>query len=279
MSAPSVASSGPAAADIRRQVSGQYAALRTLRGLLDQALPWISLAIGLIVWEVVGQTGAFSFLPPVSAVLAAFWTMATTGRLDALGVTLQSLAIGYALSVALGVATGVVMARNRLVQYVLDPYIDAFMTIPSSALIPVYLVIFGLGAEARVAVVFMHTYFVIVVNTVAGAKAVDANLVEMARAFGAREGTLLRKVVLPAALPLLVTGLRLGFGRAVRGIINAETILASVGIGQLLIRYGRTFQMENLYSTVLVIVIVAVVGTTAIGFVERSSTRWQRASA
>ncbi len=279
MSAPSVASSGPAAADIRRQVSGQYAALRTLRGLLDQALPWISLAIGLIVWEVVGQTGAFSFLPPVSAVLAAFWTMATTGKLDALGVTLQSLAIGYALSVALGVATGVVMARNRLVQYVLDPYIDAFMTIPSSALIPVYLVIFGLGAEARVAVVFMHTYFVIVVNTVAGAKAIDSNLVEMARAFGAREGALLRKVVLPAALPLLVTGLRLGFGRAVRGIINAETILASVGIGQLLIRYGRTFQMENLYSTVLVIVIVAVVGTTAIGFVERSSTRWQRASA
>ena len=279
MSAPSVASPSPAATRLRRRVSDQYATLRTARGLLDQALPWISLAIGLIVWEIVGQTGVFSFLPPVSAVLAAFWTMATTGKLDALGVTLQSLAIGYALSVALGVATGVAMARNRLVQYVLDPYIDAFMTIPSSALIPVYLVIFGLGAEARVAVVFMHTYFVIVVNTVAGAKSIDSNLVEMARAFGAREGTLLRKVVLPAALPLLVTGLRLGFGRAVRGIINAETILASVGIGQLLIRYGRTFQMENLYSTVLVIVIVAVVGTTALGFVERSSTRWQRASA
>jgi NitT/TauT family transport system permease protein len=209
-------------------------------------------------------------------VLAAFWDMATTGKLEALRVTLQALAIGYALSVVLGVLTGIAMARNRLVAYVLDPYIDVFMTIPSSALIPVYLVVFGLGAEARVAVVFMHTYFVIVVNTIAGARAVDANLIEMARAFGAREGTLLRKIVLPAALPLMVTGLRLGFGRAVRGIINAETILASVGIGQLLIRYGRSFQMENLYSTVLVIVIVAVVGTTAIGFVERSSTRWQR---
>ena len=174
-------------------------AARALRSLLDQGLPWVSLGAGLIAWEVLGQSGRLSFLPPFSAVLDAFRDLLVRGRLEALGATLQALGIGFGLSLVLGIATGVAMARSRLIEYVLDPYIDAFMTIPSSALIPLYLVLFGLGAETRVVVVFMHAYFVIVVNTIAGARAVDRNLLEMARAFGAREAELIHKVVLPAA--------------------------------------------------------------------------------
>lgn len=249
---------------------------RATRILSDQGLPWLSLAIGLALWEVLGQARAFSFLPPLSDVLLALRDLWVSGRLNALGATLQAFGIGFAVSLVLGIATGIAMARNRLVEYVLDPYIDAFMTIPSSALIPLYLVLFGLGTETRVVVVFMHAYFVVVVNTIAGARSVDQNLVEMARAFGAREGDLIRKIVLPSAFPLLLTGVRLGFGRGVRGIINGETILASVGIGQLLIRYGRSFQMENLYAVVLTIVLLAVIGTTAVGLIERSTTRWQK---
>jgi NitT/TauT family transport system permease protein len=250
---------------------------RTARTALDQVLPWLSLAAGLVLWEAVGRSRVFSFVPSLGEVLAAFWSMVQTGKLDALGATLQALAIGYGLSVVLGIATGVAMARSRLIKYVLDPYINAFMTIPSSALIPLYLVLFGLGAETRVVVVFMHAYFVVVVNTIAGAQTTPADLLEMARAFGAGEAALVRKVVVPSALPLVLTGLRLGFGRAVRGIINGETILASVGIGQLLIRYGRTFQMDYLYGVVLTIVLLAVVGTTTIGIIERRTTRWQHA--
>jgi NitT/TauT family transport system permease protein len=225
---------------------------------------------------VVGRAGLFTFLPPISGIMEAFWSLYTAGRLDALGTTVQTLLIGFGLSLVLGLATGIAMARSRLIEYVLDPYIDAFMTIPSSALIPLYLVLFGLGAETRVVVVFMHAYFVIVVNTIAGARAADPTMIEMARSFGARELTVIRQVVWPAALPLVLTGIRLGLGRGIRGVINAETILASVGIGQLLIRYGRTFQMEQLYSVVLTIVLLSVLGTTAIALIERSTTRWQR---
>lgn len=248
-----------------------------MRAALDQLLPWLALGAGLVLWEALGRLRLFTFLPPLSAVLETLWTLAVTGRLAGATATLESLGIGFALSATLGIATGVAMARSRLIEYVLDPYIDAFMTIPSSALIPLYLVMFGLGAETRVVVVFMHAYFIIVVNTLAGARAVDPQWLEMARAFGAREGELIRRVVLPAALPLVLTGLRLGFGRAVRGAINAETILASVGLGQLLIRYGRSFQMEELYAVVITVLAIAVVGTSAIGLVERAATRWQRA--
>ena len=260
-----------------RPVTRGYRLRRSALAMLDQTLPWLSLGVGLLLWETLGRAEVFSFLPPVSAILETLWTLFRTGRLDALGTTLQTLAIGFGLSVALGLATGIAMARSRTIEYVLDPYIDAFMTIPSSALIPLYLVIFGLGAETRVVVVFMHAYFVIVVNTLAGARAVDATFVEMARSFGARETALIRQVVWPAAFPLVLTGIRLGLGRGIRGVINAETILASVGIGQLLIRYGRTFQMESLYSIVLTIVLLSVIGTTALGVIERGATRWQRA--
>ncbi len=267
--------SGPAAPAVvprpkRRQVR------RVLRGARDQALPWISLGVGLVVWEIVGRSGVFPFVPAVSDVAGAWLVMLRRGQLDALGSTLQALAIGFAASLVLGIATGIAMARNQLVEYVLDPYIDAFMTIPSSALIPIYLVLFGLGTETRVVVVFMHAYFVVVVNTVAGARGVEENMLEMARSFGANESALIRKVVVPAALPIVITGIRLGLGRAIRGVINGETILASVGIGQLLIRYGRTFQMDYLYGVVMTIVLLSVLGTTAIGLLERSVTRWQR---
>ena len=246
------------------------------RLLLDQGLPWISLGVGLILWEIVGQARVVRFIPPLTDVLNAWVDMYRTGRLDAVGATINAFAWGFGIALVLGVITGVAMARSKLIEYVLDPYIDAFMTIPSSALIPLYLVLFGLGWETRVVVVFMHSYFVIVINTIAGARAAEQTLLEMGRAFGAREGALIQKIVMPAALPLLLTGVRLGFGRGVRGIINGETILASVGIGQLLIRYGRTFQVEYLYGVVFTIVILAVIGTTVLALMERHFTRWQK---
>ena len=250
---------------------------RVQRFLLGSALPWLALGVGLLVWEAVGQAGWYTFLPPFSGVLGAFSDLITSGRIWAIRLTLESLAMGFGLSLVLGMVTGIAMARSALLEYVLDPWVDAFMTIPSSALIPLYLILFGLGTETRVVIVFMHAYFVVVINTLAGARAVDAHLIEMARAFGAREGEIIRKIVLPSALPLVLTGIRLGFGRAVRGIINGETILASVGIGQLLIRYGRSFQMESLYAVVLTIVIMAVIGTTLVGYLEKRLTRWQKA--
>ncbi|MCC6177091.1 MAG: ABC transporter permease [Chloroflexi bacterium] len=252
-------------------------ATRVRRVVLGPLLPWLSFGVGLIVWEIVGRAGWYSFMPPLSGVLEAFVELFTSGRILSIRLTLESLTIGFVLSLVLGIGTGLAMARSRLVEYVLDPYIDAFMTIPSSALIPLYLILFGLGAETRVVIVFMHAYFIVVINTLAGARAVDVHLVEMARAFGASEKELIRKIVLPSALPLVLTGVRLGFGRAVRGIINGETILASVGIGQLLIRYGRSFQMEALYAVVLTIILIAVIGTTLVGLLERRFTRWQKA--
>lgn len=258
---------------VRRATAGE----RIVRFLADPALPWISLFVGLVLWEIVGQARVVRFIPPLSDVLAAWLDMFRTGRLDAIGATINAFAWGFGIALITGVITGIAMARNKLIEYVLDPYIDAFMTIPSSALIPLYLVLFGLGWETRVVVVFMHSYFVIVINTIAGARAAEETLLEMGRAFGAREGALIQKIVMPAAIPLLLTGVRLGFGRGIRGIINGETILASVGIGQLLIRYGRTFQVEYLYGVVLTIVILAVIGTTVLALMERYFTRWQKA--
>ena len=106
--------------------------------------------------QVVGRAGWYTFLPPFSGVLTAFGELITSGRIWAIRLTLESLSIGFGLSLVLGIITGIAMARSPLLEYVLDPWIDAFMTIPSSALIPLYLILFGLGPETRVVIVFMH---------------------------------------------------------------------------------------------------------------------------
>lgn len=239
----------------------------------------LSLAVAAIVWEAVGRAGTFAFVPPFSAVIEALVELIGSGRLGVLGTSLQSLAIGFGAALVLGIPLGLAMARSRTLAYVAGPYVNAMLSLPTSALVPLFMILFGLGAETRVAVVFVYSFFVIVVNAQAGAQGTDPAFVEMARSFGAREPDVVRRVVLPSALPLLLAGIRVGVGRAIRGMVNGEAIISVVGIGALVMRYGRTFQMESLYAVILVIVSLSLVANGALLALERRLLRWQRPAA
>jgi ABC-type nitrate/sulfonate/bicarbonate transport system permease component len=236
---------------------------------------WIALLAGLAVWEVAGRALHYSFLPPFSTVLRALLDLIASGQiLGYLGASLVSLMIGYALAVSGGVLLGLLMGRYRRVEYVFDPYISAFLATPKIVFVPILYALFGLGRGTQVAIVFLSAFFIIVINTMGGIRNVDASCIEMARAFGASERQLFRKVLLPGALPLTMAGLRLGIGRGVKGMITGEMFIALFGLGALLRKYGGRFDSARVFAILLVVIGVALLCSFAVRLLENRFTAW-----
>jgi ABC-type nitrate/sulfonate/bicarbonate transport system permease component len=235
----------------------------------------VALLAGAVVWEVAGRVLRFSFLPPFSNVLRAALQMIAGGQiLGYLAASLASLGIGYGLAVVTGVTLGLLMGRYRTVEYVLEPYVNTFLASPKLVFVPILYAIFGVGRGVQVAVVFLSAFFIIVVNTRGGMRSVDGNWVEMARSFGASERQLFWKVLLPGALPVTMAGMRLGVGRAVKGMINGEMFIAVFGLGALLREYGSRFDSERVLAILLVVIGVALICSFAVGTIERRIIAW-----
>lgn len=220
-----------------------------------------SLLAGLVAWEVLGRTLELPFLPPASGVLARLWDLIVDGSvLVKLGNSLSNLAIGFAIAAVAGVVVGVAMARIRWLEQSLDPYVYAFLTAPTVVFVPIYFALFTLSRWAVVALIVQYAVFIIIVNTVTAIKTVDRELVEMARVFGAKnESTIVRKVLLRAAAPHISAGIRLGLGRAIKGMINGEILIAVVGIGGMSSTFGRAYDSAGVLALLVLIIIVALI--------------------
>jgi ABC-type nitrate/sulfonate/bicarbonate transport system permease component len=241
----------------------------------DARHAFLALLVGSVVWEIAGQTLHYSFLPPLSDVLRGALRLIASGQiLGYLAASLVSLLVGYGLASSAGVALGLLMGRYRLVEYLIEPYVGAFLTAPKLIFIPILYAFLGIGRGTQVAVVFLSAFFVIVINTMAGIRSVDVSWIEMARAFGAKEGQLFWKVLLPGALPLMMAGLRLGMGRAVKGMIRGEMFIALFGMGALLRKYGSRFDSESVFAILLVVVALALICSFAVEVIERRLTGW-----
>jgi ABC-type nitrate/sulfonate/bicarbonate transport system permease component len=250
-----------------------------VRGVAPTRATVFALSAGMIVWEIVGRLWHISFLPPFSnVVLAAAQLIASGQILGSLASSLAALFIGYALAVVCGVALGLLMGRYRRIEHTLDLYVSALLATPKIVLVPVLFSIFGVSRVVQVVVVFLSAVFIIVVNTMSAIRTVDPTYVEMALAFGANERQLLLRVLLPGAMPLTMAGLRLGIGRAVRGMINGEMYIALFGLGALLRTYGNRFDAEKVFAILLVVVSVALVCSALVQGIERRVTRWSESS-
>lgn len=251
---------------------------------IGQALRWpvgagrpqaISLLAGMAGWEILGRLLDFSFLPPFSVVLRASWELIVTGEiLGNLSASLVSLVVGYGLAAVLGLTVGALMGRYRRVEYLLDVYLNAFLASPTLIWVPILFAFFGVSRLSQVAVVFLYSFWLITANTLTGIRTVDESLLEMARSFGANERQLFWKIMLPGALPLIMAGLRIGMGRAVKGMINGEMFIALIGLGALIKTYGSRFDAAKVLGILIVIIAVAVITTSVVQAVDRRATRW-----
>lgn len=234
-----------------------------------------SLLAGAVAWEVAGHILQYSFLPPFSHVVRAAGAMTVSGQIPGyLAVSLVSLAVGYGLAIVSGVTLGLLMGRYRSVEYVFDPYVSAFFASPKIVLVPILYALFGISRATQVAIVFLSAFFIIAINTKGGIHSVDETYVEMARSFGAREHQIFSKILLPGALPLILAGLRLGMGRAVKGMVTGEMYIAVFGLGGLLRTYGNRFDSEKVFAILLVVVGVALACSFAVQTIERRLINW-----
>ncbi|MFQ5856672.1 MAG: ABC transporter permease [Anaerolineae bacterium] len=240
------------------------------------ALRIVSLSLLMGVWELGGRLDRTLLFPPLSRVVAAFWQLLISGELLAgFAVSLQAFVIGFGLAIAVGIFIGLVMGRLRPVERFFNPYLDILLAAPTIAFIPLFVVWFGLGLTSRVGVIFIFSVVIIAVNTHTGVRGVDPQLVEMGRAFGLREDQLFWKIILPAAMPLIMGGIRLGAGRAFVGMVAADILLVSVGIGGVIQYYNATFKTASLFAAVLAVIMLAVGLIELTRAVERRATAWR----
>jgi ABC-type nitrate/sulfonate/bicarbonate transport system permease component len=228
-------------------------------------------------WELVGQSVQSPLVPPVTAILKAWSDLIFIGSFQRdLGISLATMGIGFSLALVSGILLGIIMARYRPVEKLLDPYMNALMSSPITALVPIIMLIFGSQLTARVVVVFLFSFFAICINTLTGVKNADRALVEMVRSFGANDRQITRIVALPGALPMILQGVRLSIGRAVGGVLIAELLMALSGLGYQLSTYGAAFLTNYVYAIVATITLIAWLLSETVRLLERKLTKWSR---
>jgi NitT/TauT family transport system permease protein len=238
-------------------------------------LPMLSLIAGVIVWEGAGRLLDFKFFPPFSRVLSASLAMIANGEIVTnLAASLSSLFIGFTLAAAGGVLLGALMGRYPLIEHSFDIYIHAFLAAPTLVYVPILFALFGVSRLSQIAVVFLYAFFIITVNSMAGIHKVNRDWIEMARSFGATERQLFWRVMLPASLPLILSGLRTGLARATKGMINGEMYIALIGLGALIRRYGARFDAEHVLGVLLILILVTLVLMSLFALIERRLLKW-----
>lgn len=229
----------------------------------------VSLLLFAAIWEIVGRSSDLLTLPPLSAVLVAFYKLWASGDVTAplLDSTL-ALIYGLIISLLMGSLIGIGMGLSRFVDVAVGPYVKAGLSAPLIAFVPVFLMIFGIGPATRIATVVAFSIFIVATNAATAMRASDARMVEMAYSFGAGRWAIFRDVRLPAGAPYFLAGLRLGVARGVKGLINGEVLIAIIGLGGLVKKYGTVFSMDQLYAVILLIVLYAAI---AVGLVSALS--------
>lgn len=269
----SVAVSRPAAP---RSLARPSAARRLSRTLGVQVA---SVAVFLALWQWVGGQLNPILLATPTAVLSAFVDLIQKGELQpAFLVAMEDLVVGYVLAMIVGVAIGFVMGRNRTVEQILNPYINFMLATPLVAVVPLLVVWFGIGYEARVAVVFILALWSIIINTQVGVKGTPKLLMEVGQVYHLTSLQQIRYISFPFAVPYIFAGLRIGLGKALIGMIIAEMEVSIVGLGGLVSGYGLEFKTDYLLAGIASASMVGVITAAFLDLVVARFFPWVKAT-
>ncbi|HTU71900.1 MAG TPA: ABC transporter permease [Trebonia sp.] len=237
-----------------------------------------SVAAILIAWQVYGSRIDPILLSDPSAVAVAFADMVRDGTLGhALASSLEVLGLGFASGAAVGVLAGLAAGRAEVVAALIDLPASALYAVPAVALVPVIVLWFGFGVMSKAVVVFLFVVFPVLINTTRGVREVDPELEEVARSFCSSEPRMWLDLILPSALPFIVTGLRLAVGRALIGVIVAEYYTSLSGLGDLIATNASNFQTARMFVPIVVIAVLGVILTALLELAERRLVRWRKA--
>ncbi len=226
----------------------------------------ISVLIFLLVWEIYGRQINPIFISYPTAIFKTLFKMLFSYELiKNLRVSLLELFYGFSLSLMIGIPLGLLMGRIKLLEDILEPFVNAIYSIPRIVFIPLLILWFGIGISSKVALIILLATFPILINTYSGVKNIDKNLIDLAKSFNANEKQILSKIIFPASLPFIFTGIRLGIGMAMIGMILGGMFVGLSGLGSLLIIYANRFQTEKVFA---VIILLSIIGISLTGFTK-----------
>ncbi len=252
---------------------------RFRRSLRNLGIRLLSLAVFLALWEWAGANIDPVLFTTPSAVAKAAVEMIGSGELwTYLWPSLKVLAIGFSLACVIGISMGLLLARYEILDVALSVYITFLYSIPSVALVPLIVLWAGFETPAKVIILFLFAFFPMVINTYQGVKSVDPKLVEVGRAFRCSERQLWGNIVLPAALPFIVTGLRLALGRGLIGMVLADLYTAISGIGYLIVRTASTYRVDKMFVPIVTLGLLGVTLTALLRLAEKYVAPWTNAS-
>ena len=229
-----------------------------------------SLILWAILWEIAGRLDVTLLLPPLSSVLVRMVEIVPTKTfMSALWITAQAFVIGNTIAILVGVPLGILMGRSVIADRIFLPWVNLFLSAPLTALVPVIMVLFGLGQTTIILTVVLFAVWIIVLDSRAGVRSISPSLVEMAKSFGATPWQSFREIYVWAALPEILAGIRLGVIRAVKGVIIGQLLVSIVGFGALFKLYGSRFLMEHFWAALLVLFAFAFLLAELLAWLER----------
>ncbi len=242
----------------------------------------IGIAAFLLAWELGSRTGVINrafFGRPTGIIEAGLIEIQTPRFYEDLAASVSEFGLGYLLALAVGIPLGLAAGWFRRLQYALDPWLNFFNSLPRIALLPILVILFGVaGPGAKIAVVFLGAFFSIVIPTLQGVRTVDRRFLDVARSFRASRSHLFRSVVVPATVPFIITGMRLGVARALIGVVTAELYTQTEGIGVLIRRATELRQGDRALFGVLIFTISGIIGVELIRRLEQRYQKWRPAT-
>ncbi|MFP3154311.1 ABC transporter permease [Lachnospiraceae bacterium ZAX-1] len=239
----------------------------------------LAVIIFFALWEIAARLELLVnplFLPPFTKVAQTLWGMVISGELwKHLAVSLQRSLTGYAVGVAFSVPLGLAIGWFKKFGDFINPLLQTFRNTPTLALLPVFVMFFGIGELSKVAVIFWGVLWGVLLNTIAGVRSVDPQLIRAARSMGTGSIRLFGTVILPASLPYIFTGMRISATTSIVILIAAEMIGASKGLGYQLYFYQMNMKFPEMYSYIIVMSIIGVALNYILEFVEMHSFRWR----
>ncbi|MCZ6453786.1 MAG: ABC transporter permease [Alphaproteobacteria bacterium] len=243
-----------------------------------RALGPVVFVVLIVLWEIGSQTGVISalVLPAPSEALAALRDLWVSGELWLhLGASLQRLSLGWTIGSVLGITLGLCIGLFSTVRAGVAPLVSAIFPIPKIALLPLFIIWFGIGEESKVALILFGTFFPTVIFTYGGIDNVDRGLIRMGQSFGLSWFSIVRKIILPGALPAILSGMRISSAIAIILIVAAELIAAEKGIGAYVQIAGSLFATDQLIAGVSILSVLGLTVSWLIGRAERFLLRWR----
>jgi NitT/TauT family transport system permease protein len=244
----------------------------------ERPLLWLlALVIVWLVWRLIAMLIAKPLLMPTpAAFVEAAWNMFVAGPTiyGAFWVSMREAGIGFAIAL-IGVPLGLMIGSSKRLYAMFEPINSAAYSLPHIALVPIAIVWFGLGIWSKLFMVFISTFFVIVISTTEGVSTVGRELQDVALVFGVSRLRRFFTLTVPGTMPFIMAGVRLGVGRALVGVVAAELFASTSGLGHLLSIYGNNFQTAELFVDIATFAVVGGIASVLIGIVARWFDRWR----